>query len=109
MSNIIYNYHYTYLITNTTNQMKYIGVRSCNCLPENDSNYMGSSKLLNEAMETSPEAFVKTIIETFPTREVANADEQRLHDKKLRDQELEERMLFRLCPDLPLPCSCNVH
>ena len=80
MSQSIYTSHYTYLITNTTNQMKYIGVRSCSCLPENDSDYMGSSKLLNEAMEIEPESFVKTIIDTFPTREIANADEQRLHE-----------------------------
>ena len=80
MSQSIYTSHYTYLIINTTNQMKYIGVRSCNCLPENDSDYMGSSKPLDEAMETSPEAFVKTIIDTFPTRKNANADEQRLHE-----------------------------
>ena len=80
MSNIIYNYHYTYIIINTTNQMKYIGVRSCNCLPENDSDYMGSSKILNEAMEVEPEAFTKTIIETFSTREIANTNEQWLHE-----------------------------
>ena len=80
MPNIIYNYHYTYIIINTTNQMKYIGVRSCNCLPENDDEYMGSSKILNEAMEVEPEAFTKTIIDTFPTREIASIDEQRLHE-----------------------------
>jgi hypothetical protein len=73
-------YHYTYLITNTTNQMKYIGVRSCSCLPENDDGYMGSSKILDEDMGIEPEAFTKTIIETFSTRETANADEQRLHE-----------------------------
>jgi len=72
-------YHYTYLITNTTNQMQYIGVRSCSCLPENDSDYMGSSKTLDETMAVEPEAFTKTIIGTFPTREIANDDEQRLH------------------------------
>jgi hypothetical protein len=60
--------------------MKYIGVRSCSCLPENDDGYMGSSKPLDEAMETSPEAFVKTIIDTFPTREIANINEQWLHE-----------------------------
>jgi len=59
--------------------MKYIGVRSCTCLPENDG-YMGSSKILNEAMEVEPEAFTKTIIETFSTREIASIDEQRLHE-----------------------------
>ena len=73
-------YHYTYIITNTTNQMKYIGVRSCSCLPENDSDYMGSSKSLDEAMNETPEAFTKIIIDTFPTREIANANEQWLHE-----------------------------
>ena len=72
-------YHYTYIITNTTNQMKYIGVRSCSCLPENDSDYMGSSKSLDEAMNETPLAFTKIIIDTFPTREIANSNEQRLH------------------------------
>jgi hypothetical protein len=80
MSNIIYNYHYTYLITNTNTQMKYIGVRSCSCLPKNDSDYMGSSKPLDEAMKVEPEAFTKTILDTFPTREIASIDEQRLHE-----------------------------
>jgi hypothetical protein len=41
---------------------------------------MGSSKPLDEAMETSPEAFTKSIIDTFPTREIANINEQWLHE-----------------------------
>ena len=73
-------YHYTYIIVNKNTQMKYIGVRSCNCLPENDSDYMGSSKILGEAMQETPESFTKTIIDTFPTREIASIDEQRLHE-----------------------------
>ena len=73
-------YHYTYIIKNITNQMQYIGVRSCSCLPENDSDYMGSSKPLDEAMGIEPEAFTKTIIDTFPTRDIANRNEQRLHE-----------------------------
>ena len=60
--------------------MKYIGVRSCSCLPENDSDYMSSSNILIEAMQETPEAFTKTIIDTFPTREIANANEQWLHE-----------------------------
>ena len=79
MSKNIYTFHYTYLITNTNTQMKYIGVRSCTCLPENDG-YMGSSKILGEALNKNPEYFTKTIIDTFPTREIANNDEQRLHE-----------------------------
>jgi group I intron endonuclease len=80
MSKNIYTFHYTYLITNTNTQMKYIGVRSCNCLPENDDGYMGSSKILGEAMQETPEVFTKTIIDTFPTREIANTNEQWLHE-----------------------------
>ena len=76
----IYTFHYTYLITNTNNQMKYIGVRSCSCLPENDDEYMGSSKILVEAMQETPEVFTKTIIDTFSTREIANTNEQWLHE-----------------------------
>ena len=60
--------------------MKYIGVRSCNCLPENDFDYMSSSKILIEVMQKTPEVFTKTIIDTFPTREIANTNEQWLHE-----------------------------
>ena len=60
--------------------MKYIGVRSCNCLPENDFDYMGSSNILIEALQKTPEAFTKKIIDTFPTREIANTNEQWLHE-----------------------------
>ena len=60
--------------------MKYIGVRSCTCLPENDDEYMGSSKILGEAMQETPEYYTKTIIDTFPTREIANSNEQWLHE-----------------------------
>ena len=59
--------------------MKYIGVRSCTCLPENDG-YMGSSKILGEALNKNPEYFTKTIIDTFPTREIANTNEQWFHE-----------------------------
>lgn len=36
-------HHYTYLITYSDGK-KYMSVRSCKCLPEEDSNYLGSSK-----------------------------------------------------------------
>ena len=80
MSQSIYTSHYTYIIKNKTNQMQYIGVRSCNCLPENDSGYMGSSKILGEAMKVEPETFTKIIIDTFPASEIANSNEQWLHE-----------------------------
>ena len=80
MSKNIYTFHYTYLIVNKNSQMKYIGVRSCTCPPENDDEYMGSSKILGEAMQETPEVFTKTIIDTFPTREIANINEKWLHE-----------------------------
>ena len=41
---------------------------------------MGSSKALDEAMNETPETFTKIIIDTFPTREIANSNEQWLHE-----------------------------
>ena len=45
MSNHIYPQHYTYEITNKKGN-RYIGVRSCNCNPNNDP-YMGTCKTLD--------------------------------------------------------------
>lgn len=44
-------YHYTYLILNITNDMKYIGARSCDCLPKLDTKYMSSSKYVEKAIK----------------------------------------------------------
>lgn len=75
--------HYTYLITNTTastGEKYYIGVRSCKGLPEEDVNYMGSSKYLNrDIARVGREVFVKTILCEFDTREEANLHEIELH------------------------------
>ena len=80
MTNHTYKHNYTYLITNTTNGLKYIGVRSCNCLPENDS-YMGSSKYLKEAIkEDSLSNFTKEILSDYPTRKLAVTEEIHLHN-----------------------------
>lgn len=80
MTKATYTYHYTYLITNTNTNMKYIGVRSCNCLPENDS-YMGSSKYLTEDIRQESLAnFTKEILSLFETRVEAINEEIRLHN-----------------------------
>ena len=50
MSNLIYSQHYTYEITNKKGN-RYIGVRSCNCNPNNDP-YMGTCKKLDEAIRS---------------------------------------------------------
>ena len=72
-------YHYTYKITNTTNGMIYIGVRSCKCVPELDSGYMSSSKYVHEAIELACKSnFTKEILGMFATRYLANVAEEQL-------------------------------
>ena len=73
--------HYTYLITNRTNDMKYIGVRSCDCNPVDD-NYWGSSKYLTEAISNDGiDNFSKEVLKVWPTRDEAVAHEIKLHKK----------------------------
>ena len=62
-------YHYVYLITDIYTSKKYIGVRSCNCHPFDDS-YMGSSKLINELDKT---LLRKDVLTICPNRSVALA------------------------------------
>jgi len=70
--------HYTYLITNIENNMHYIGVRSCQ--DNDDSNYMGSSKYLADAIAYDGiEKFKKRILARWSTRALANAHEIWLH------------------------------
>lgn len=72
-------YHYTYLISNLSpmsNEKYYIGVHSSNITPEYDTNYMGSSEYLDEAIQNyAIENFEKIIIETWESRNKANAHE----------------------------------
>ena len=56
MSNNIYSHHYTYEIKNKKG-LYYIGVRSCNCNPSDDI-YMGSSKILRDAISISIETLL---------------------------------------------------
>lgn len=69
--------HYTYEIA-FENGMKYLGVRSCKVLPEDDSSYLGSSKIIPAALY---ETCVKTILGVFPTRVEALQDEIRRHEE----------------------------
>jgi hypothetical protein len=74
-------FHYTYEITNVNNGMKYIGVRSCYCLPCFDP-YMSSSKYVKKAMKEDEHAhFVKVVLSEFPTRKEAVEHEMFLHEK----------------------------
>ena len=65
--------HYTYLLYN--GKQFYIGVRSCEGLPEEDYNYLGSST--DKAFKNSIVA--KTILRVFKTRKEASLHEIKLH------------------------------
>ena len=73
-------YHYTYLIVNIENGMKYIGVHSCNCLPEKDIGvkYFSSStdlEFLKEQKEY-PARFTYEVIMIWNTRREAMLHER---------------------------------
>ena len=67
-------YHYTYQM-HYSNGMKYIGVRSSECLPELDTKYVGSSTYTQNDLITS-----KEILNVFATREEALLHEIELHN-----------------------------
>ena len=78
-----YKYHYTYLITNlnpTDTLQFYIGVKSCNCHPEENTKYLGSSPLLEEDIKLYGTGnFEKIIIAEFDSRDEAEIHENALH------------------------------
>ena len=65
--------HYIYILIDQYNK-KYGGVRTCEGTPEKDE-YMGSSSLVNEAIDNG-NVFTKHIIKTFDTRDEANEYEE---------------------------------
>lgn len=68
-------YHYIYLITNKVNGKTYVGQKKCSMdvLPENDTSYMGSGKLIKQAVNKyGVENFNKEIIAVCDSRNVAN-------------------------------------
>ena len=71
--------HYTYLLQSKTDDMMYIGVRSCECQPEDD-NYWGSSKNLPKGKyKNLSDLCDKFILGKFDTREDAIKDEIKRH------------------------------
>ena len=73
-------YHYVYLLIDTVpedSRQFYIGVRSCEGSPENDS-YMGSSKSMTSEQKLRCD---KIILEEFKSREEAVSYEIYLHNK----------------------------
>jgi len=81
--------HYTYMITNTVNNMKYIGVRSCKGEYCEDTVYMSSSKRVAEDIkELGVDKFEKELLATFDTRAEAELDEMnRLTEVDARNNE----------------------
>lgn len=72
--------HYVYELRNKVSGMRYIGVRSCACAPEDDSRYWSSSKYVRaDILALGSDAFEKIIIAEYATREDAVAAEVVLH------------------------------
>ena len=69
--------HYTYLLSSTTQEKYYIGVRSCTYTPSSDP-YKGSSKSMTKA---DKDTCTKTILKEFNTRKEALEHEVELHAK----------------------------
>lgn len=70
-------YHYTYLIQHKTEDKRYIGVRSSNVHPTEDTGYWGSSKYLPTNIQ---ENHVKIIIKIHHSRKEAVEHEILLHN-----------------------------
>ena len=66
-------YHYTYMSIDPVDGRKYIGSRSCKCLPEEDTKYFGSYK------DKSFKPQQKIILKTFCSRKEAFKHEIYLH------------------------------
>lgn len=74
-------YHYTYIIVNIENNMKYIGARSCKHHPTQDVRYMSSSENVKaEIKRLGISAFRKDILAIWSSRNEAIAHEILLHD-----------------------------
>ena len=70
-------YHYTYWLSSAPNE-NYIGVRSCNCKPEDDTDYLSSSKIVHQ-MIAEGKKFHKHILKVWPTRQEAIEHEILMH------------------------------
>ena len=84
-------YHYTYLITEISTGMKYIGVRSCNNLPEKDIGitYFSSSSNKNfiKNQKENKNNYKYEVLQTFETRREAILNEIELHEKYCVDND----------------------
>lgn len=70
-------HHYTYILLDPESEMKYIGMRSCECLPYEDP-YMGSSYAMTIEDKRRCD---KLVLEEFTTRDEALTHEIALHEQ----------------------------
>jgi hypothetical protein len=71
-------FHYTYRLRRKHDGALYIGVRSCDCPPEEDTDYMSSSRLVNAEIKAGV-AYTKKILVVWGSRKAALAHEIALH------------------------------
>ena len=76
--------HYTYLIIDTKTQEFYIGVRTCEGDPKEDS-YMGSMSTWKRQENFNRDRHKKTVLSVYPSRELANEGEYELIEKFIKD------------------------
>jgi hypothetical protein len=83
MPNKLKKTHYTYVVytdEDISTRLMYIGVRSCFGDPVRDTQYMGSSKLVNFMLSQGIK-FKKDILNTYKTRDEAEQAEQDFFDE----------------------------
>ncbi len=74
--------HYVYMVTHRPSGRYYVGVRTSKYAPEDDTDYMGSGRLIARLVaKHGRDEFEKDILETFDTREEAAAFEGFLIDR----------------------------
>ena len=82
--------HYVYQITYNTNK-KYIGCRSCKCLPEEDTKYIGSSK-------HTPNTEIKV-------KEILKDENASIHSEKQEDSEYTEYSRYETVRKTAIPIN----
>ena len=67
---------YIYLITDTTNNMKYVGQHHYHIEGQLDPNYHGSGHIIRQIYKKRPETLKEEYIKTCYSEEEMNSDEQ---------------------------------
>ena len=67
-----HKYHYVYRIEHNETGDFYIGLRSCDCLPDIDSYFGSGVRVSNAIKKHGKKSFTKTILSVFPSRAEAS-------------------------------------